>query len=143
MESEEINIVQLDAVVFPSEEKTIVVAVPKGDVYGGAHKYFITNCFGHVNGKTLYHFEKNADGEMAPKGHTIQFVQKNEDGTVVPGLQSEQLVLMLLDRHAKLNAVYPSAQYEKMKAGLEMFLQAARERVQERINRGVMGELKK
>lgn len=73
----------------------------------------------------------------------IQFIQKLDDGTVIPGLQSEQLVLMLIDRHKKLNARFPSAQNEKMIQGLEMFLDASRERVEDRMNRGVMGDLKK
>ena len=59
------------------------------------------------------------------------------------GLQSEQIVIALIDRTKKLNNVYPSLQNEKMIEGLQMFLDACQERVQERIERGVMGELKK
>jgi hypothetical protein len=62
---------------------------------------------------------------------------------MVPGLQSEQIVLALLDRHKKLNDRFPSQQNAKMISGLEIFLAACKDRVQERINRGVMGELKK
>lgn len=76
------------------------------------------------------------------KTTTLQFVQKNEDGTVIPGLQSEQLALILLDRVKKLNAKFPHPTNEKQIAGLEMYLDACKERVQERIDRGVMGELK-
>jgi len=122
----------LDGVVFPSEDKTM--AVLQDDTYGGAHKYFITNCLGFNDGKTEY-----TPGE----GQAIQFVMKLEDGTMVPGVQSEQLVLMLLDRHERLNNKFPSDQYEKMKAGLEMFLEAAKERVESRMSRGVMGILQK
>lgn len=123
----------LDGVVFPSEERTI--AVLDNDTYGGAHRYYITNCLGHSNGKTEY-----TPGE----GQSIQFIHKPTDGSdVIPGLQSEQLVLMLLDRHARLNEKFPSTQYDKMKAGLEMFLEASKERVEERMSRNVMGELKK
>lgn len=77
------------------------------------------------------------------KTDTIQFVQKNEDGSVIPGWQSEQLALILLDRVKKLNAKYPSDQNSKQIEGLEMYLAACKERIEERINRGVMGELKK
>ena len=73
----------------------------------------------------------------------LTVIQKNDDGSIVPGVQSEQLVYVLLDRHEKLNARFPSAQNEKMIAGLRMFIEACEERVKERIERGVMGELKK
>lgn len=122
----------LEGTVFPSEEKTI--SVLKDEIYDGAHKYYMYNCLGFNNGKTEY-----TPGE----GQTIQFVQKSADGDVVPGIQSEQLVLLLLDRHARLNAIFPSEQYDKMKAGLEMFLEASKERVEARMVRGVMGKLKK
>lgn len=123
--------IDLDGTVFPSKEKTIQVI--NDATYGGAHCYIIRECLGFKDGKTSYVDSKQV----------IQFIQKLDDGTVIPGLQSEQLVLMLIDRHKKLNARFPSAQNEKMIQGLEMFLEASRERVEERINRGVMGELKK
>lgn len=122
----------LDGVVFPSEERTM--AVQANDGYDGAHRYYLTNSLGFNNGQAEY-----TPGE----GQVIQFVMKLEDGTIVPGAQSEQIVLMLLDRHEKLNAKFPSEQYAKMKAGLEMFLEACKERVEARMSRGVMGELKK
>ena len=122
---------QLDAAVFPSTEKTI--SVMDDENYGGAHLYTIQNCKGFNKGQTEY----------AKSFHDIQFVQKNDDGSIIPGLQSEQLVLVLLDRHKKLNDRFPGTQNEKMIVGLQMFLDACRERVEERMNRGVMGELKK
>jgi hypothetical protein len=134
--------VELDAQVYPSEQKTIVVMVPEGDEYGGAHEYWITNCLGFEGGKTSYQFEKNEEGEICPRGQKIQFIQKDNDGNITPGLQSEQLVYVLLDRHTKLNTRFPSAQNEKMLQGLQMFIDACQERVEERIKRGVMGQLK-
>lgn len=123
----------LDGVVFPSEERTI--AVLKDDTYDGAHKYYLTNCLGFNDGKTEY-----TPGE----GQIINFIQKPTDGgPIIPGIQSEQLVIMLLDRHEKLNNAFPSEQYAKMKAGLEMFLEASKERVEARIARDVMGKLEK
>jgi hypothetical protein len=122
---------KLNATVFPSDDKTI--SVEDDNIYGGAHKYEIQNCIGFNDGKTQY----------VESSQQIQFVQKNDDGTMVPGLQSEQLVLVLLDRHKKLNARFPSVQSKKMIDGLELFLLACEERVQERMQRGVMGELKK
>lgn len=122
---------QLDFKVFPSEEKTISV---ENDVdYGGAHKYTIENSIGFNNGVAEY----------VDSNQTIQFVQKNIDGTMIPGAQSEQLAFVLLDRCIKLNNRFPSNHNEKMIAGLKMFIEACEERVQERIDRGVMGQLQK
>jgi hypothetical protein len=118
--------------VYPSTIQTVIVH-DEDDAYSGAHKYSFTNCLGFSNGETQY----------APSTQTIQFVQKLDDGTVVPGLQSEQLVIALIDRQKKLNARFPSPFNEKAIKGLEMFLEAQRERVQDRVGRGVMGNLQK
>lgn len=121
----------IDAVVYPSDEPTI--SVVDDATYGGAHCYVIRECLGFNDGKTQY----------VETEQVIRFVRKNDDGTMIPGLQSEQLVLALLDRHEKLNARLPSEQNAKMIAGLRMFLEACEERVKNRMERGVMGELKK
>lgn len=117
--------------VYPSDERTI--SVIDDATYGGAHCYVIRECLGFNDGKTQY----------VETEQVVRFVQKNDDGTMIPGLQSEQLVLALLDRHEKLNARFPSEQNAKMIAGLRMFLEACEERVKNRMERGVMGELKK
>lgn len=122
---------ELEKTVFPSEEKT--VSVMDCQEYGGAHNYTLKNCLGFNDGKTQYDTTEQ----------TIQFVHKADDGIVTPGLQSEQLVIALIDRHEKLNARFPSPQNEKMLAGLKMFLDACQERVQDRMKREVMGDLKK
>lgn len=121
----------IDAVVYPSEEPTI--SVVDDETYGGAHCYVIRECLGFNDSETQY----------VETEQVIRFVRKNDDGTMIPGLQSEQLVLALLDRHEKLNARFPSEQNAKMIAGLRMFLEACEERVKNRMERGVMGELKK
>jgi len=121
----------LEYKVFPSEEETISV-VDDAD-YHGAHFYQMRNSLGFKDGKAEY----------VKSIQSIQFVQKNADGTMVPGLQSEQLAYILLDRVKKLNARFPSEQNVKMFTGLQMFLDACRERVQDRIDRRVMGDLKK
>jgi hypothetical protein len=131
MSSKKENLTTLIGTVFPSSERTIQVELD--DTYAGAHRYEIRNCLGFNDGVTEYVESKQA----------IQFVKKEEDGSITPGLQSEQLVLMLIDRHQKLNNKYPSDYNQKMLTSLQMFLDACRERVEERINRGVMGELKK
>ena len=122
----------LDYIVFPSKEQTIFVE--DDSLYNGAHRYFVKPCLGFNNGDTEY----VQDEEIV-----IPFIKKDDDGTITAGLQSEQLVYILLDRAIKLNSRFPSAQNEKMIEGLNMFLDACRERIEERINRGVMGELKK
>ena len=128
---EQVKIKQLEAKVYPSDENTIEVF--DDDSYGGAHCYLIKNCIGFSDGKTKY----------VDSLQNIQFVKKLDDGTMIPGLQSEQIVLALVDRQKKLNARFPSPQNEKALKGLEMFLEAQKERVEDRINRGVMGDLKK
>lgn len=121
----------LDFAVFPSQVKTVYV---KDDaIYGGAHEYMLTDSLGFNDGKVQY----------VETCQFIRFVQKNPDGSMSAGIQSEQLAFVLLDRARKLNARFPSAQNEKMVAGAQMFLDACRERVEERMDRGVMGELKK
>lgn len=121
----------IEAKVFPSDENTI--SVMDDDIYGGAHYYAIRNCNGFKNGKTEY----------VSTEQEIQFVQKWDDGTMIAGLQSEQLALMLIDRQEKLNARFPSQFNDKAIAGLRMFLEAQKEMVEDRISRGVMGDLKK
>lgn len=121
----------IDQTVFPSEEKTVFV-FDDAD-YGGAHRYMFQNSIGFKDGKAEY-VESLQD---------IQFVQKNEDGTMVPGVQSEQLVIALLDRTQKLNARFPSEFNEQMITGLRLFLAACHDRIEDRIKRNVMGELKK
>lgn len=121
----------LNYYVFPSLERTI--EVEEDEIYGGAHKYEIQNSIGFNNGVAEYVDSKQS----------IQFVQKNDDGTMIPGAQSEQLAFILLDRVVKLNSRFPSEHNDKMITGLKMFIEACEKRVKERIDRGVMGDLKK
>jgi hypothetical protein len=123
----------LDGVVFPSEERTI--AVQTNDTYGGAHKYYFTNCIGHKDGKTTY-----TPGE----GQIIQFIEKPADGSpVIPGVQSEQLIVALIDRHQRLNEKFPSPFNDLMIRNLEGALAASKARVEDRLERDVMGKLAK
>jgi hypothetical protein len=122
---------QLDYKVYPSEERTIF-SIDDPD-YGGAHLYIIQNSLGFSDGVAKY------DNTT----QRLQFVQKNLDGTMIPGVQSEQLVYILLDRVWKLNAKFPSEQSTHMITGLKMFLDACESRIKDRIKRGVMGDLKK
>lgn len=122
---------ELNYKIFPSNVRSIQVEYD--DTYGGAHNYFAKKCLGYENGETIY------SNELVE----IPFIKKLDNGTIIPGLQSEQLVCILLDRAIKLNARFPSFENERMIEGLEMFLSACEDRIQDRINRGVMGELKK
>lgn len=123
---------ELNYLVYPSDVKTI--SVDNDDIYDGAHNYYINKCLGYNNGETQYLRDEIVE---------ISFIKKLDDGTIIPGLQSEQLALVLLDRAYKLNNRFPSDQNQKMVAGLTMFLEACQERIQDRIDRNVMGELKK
>lgn len=117
--------------VYPTNE--VSVRVENDAIYGGAHKYEMKNCVGFVDGETKY------------EGGTqeIQFVQKNDDGTIIPGLQSEQLLIMLIDRHTKLNNRFSSRSGALAITKMEEALHWLEDRVRERIERDVMGELKK
>lgn len=123
----------INATVFPSEEKTIRVDDQLDPDYGGAHSYTFQNSIGFKDGKAQY------DDSY----QSIDFVMKREDGSMMPGIQSEQLVIALIDRTQKLNAKYPSEQNQRMIYGLNIFLEACKERVEDRIKRGVMGNLQK
>lgn len=118
-------------IVFPSEENTVSV-VPDVD-YNGAHRYCFQNSLGFKDGKAEY----------IPSLQFIQFVQKNEDGTMIPGLQSEQLLLALIDRHKKLNNKFPSREGALAITKMEEAIHWLEARVKERMNRNVMGDLKK
>lgn len=128
-EERELNIVHY--LVYPSKEYTI--QVEDDNVYGGAHKYIVNNCIGFNNGNTEY----------VESVQEIQFVQKNEDGSVIPGLQSEQLVWVLIDRVLKLNKRFPCEENIRMLEGLEIFIQASEDRVKNRMQAGSMGKLQK
>jgi len=124
----------LNALVFPSEEKTIC-CLPTDAKFKGAHNYYVAPMVGYEGG-ALYAQEPEAAIE-------IRFVKRREDGTWQPGVQTEQLLLLLKDRHDKLNEVFPSEDHAQFTAGIDMALDALERRVRERTTRGVMGELKK
>lgn len=126
------NIKQIPFKVYPSEALTI--SVEDDPIYRGAHKYIIRLSKG-------YNSEQKRT-EYVEDTITLQFVAKEEDGNVIAGLQSEQLAGVLLDRAKKLNIRFPSQQNAKQIKGLELFLEACRERVEDREQRGVFGELK-
>ena len=121
----------LNQKVFPSSEKTIIVT--NDEDYGGAHKYSFIDSLGHQNGEPVYDFHQM---------QTVQFVQKNIDGTMTPGVQSEQLLIALIDRHKKLNVKFPSREGALAITKMEEALHWLEARVKERLDRNVMGELK-
>ena len=128
----------LEATVFPSDVKTIATC-QTDDEYGGTHAYYIRRCTGFKVGETIY----SDTGEFVRDWTTIQFVQKFENGFLIPGLQNEQLIIVLKDRIKKLDAKFPHPENQNMLKALDDFLEASKRRVQERMDRGVMGELKK
>lgn len=122
----------LEHTVYPSTHRSIAVA-NDNDIYGGAHHYILENSTGFAAGETQY-----GGGTQS-----LQFVHKSDDGTITPGVLDQQVVIILLDRVGKLNARFPCEENDRMIEGLEQYLAASQQRVQNRINRGVMGELKK
>lgn len=116
--------------VFPSDE--ITVRVVEDDIYGGAHHYEFNDCRGFNNGKIEY----------TEHVQHIQFIKKEDGGDIVEGVQSEQLLIALIDRHKKLNTRFPSREGALAITKMEEALHWLEARVKERINRGVMGELK-
>lgn len=117
-------------VVYPSDEITIHVC--EDEDYGGAHEYIFNESMGHIDGKAVY----------IDNIQKIRFVKKEESG-MVAGLQSEQLLIALIDRHKKLNNKFPSREGSLAITKMEEALHWLEARVKERIQRGVMGELKK
>lgn len=120
--------------VFPATEPSVYCAIPKEkDRYGGAHTYLFKKCMGYNESlqKVIY-----LDDCVE-----INFVQKLESGETAPGLQSEQLIIALLDRTIKLNEAYPHAYNHEMIAGLQHYLNACKKRINDRLSRGVMGQL--
>ena len=118
----------LTATVFPSTEQTIV-ALPTDDKFKGAHNYEIKPMLRYENG-AVYGLE----------GMPLTFVKRNDDGSWQPGVQSEQLLLALMDRHEKLNNVFPTEVHDEFMAHLAGALECLERRVRERTERGVMGQ---
>jgi hypothetical protein len=123
--------VVLPLTVFPSNEETIMVS-PESDYAEGCHNYALKKCIGFIDGETKY------ITDMV----NIQFVKKINNDLVIPGVQSEQLAFVLLHRLEQMNKRFPSPENQKQMQGLHLFLEGCRERVENRINRGVMGKLK-
>lgn len=117
--------------VYPSNVETIEFM---NDDFNGAHRYRIKLSRGYNQTK------KRVD--YSDKKLVIQFIQKNADGSVIPGLQDEQLILVMMDRLQKLDAKFHSDTVTKKMKALQDYLDACKERIDERLGRGVYGELK-
>ena len=117
--------------VYPSNVETIEFM---NDDFNGAHRYRIKLSKGYNQTK------KRVD--YSDKKLVIQFIQKNADGSIIPGLQDEQLILVMMDRLQKLDAKYHSDTVTKKMKALQDYLDACKERIDERLGRGVYGELK-
>lgn len=123
--------------VFPSKDISVFSCVDyldKSEVtdYNSVHRYRFKNSLGHKDGEAIYDTTEQY----------IQFCKMTEDG-MMPGVQDEQLLIAMIDRQKELNARFPSDSSIKKLKGLKMALEACEDRVKDRINRGVMGKLKK
>ena len=123
----------IESKVYPSSVNTISVLTD--DTYGGAHNYRIIESLGFDS--------ERQDHMYTNKFQEIKFIKKELDGSITPGLQSEQLLLVLIDRHRKLNERFPCDENLEMIKHLEAALGYQTARVRDRINRQVMGKLKK
>jgi len=119
--------------VFPSDKLTIMVDDLIDPDYGGAHSYQFQNSRGFNNGRAEYE----------DSYQTINFVMKREDGSMMAGVQTEQLLIALIDRHNKLNAKFPSREGALAITKMQEALHWLEQRVKDRMERGVMGDLKK
>lgn len=126
--------VPLDGVVFPSTERTIV-SLPQGDSFNGAHNYSI---------KPMLRYENGAVCGL--EGMPLTFVKQVplEGGGVrwQAGVQSEQLLLVLLDRHEKMNAVFASDVHDEFMGHIAGALECLERRFRNRMDRGVAGQQK-
>lgn len=104
---------------------------PNGE-YGGAHHYTFKNCTGFADGKTQY-----IDSE-----HELRFLYKSPD-EMVPGVTNEQVMVAMIDRLHKINEAFYSEDTTEATLHIKAALDCFGRRVQERIDRGVAGELKK
>ena len=125
---------KLKETVYPSTEESIAVKVDSNG-NEGCHSYELTHSLGFENGATRY-------DDSYYQSTILKFCERVEDKTN-PGIQDEQLILVMIDRTKKLNERFPS-EFNQMKLqGLEMALEACRLRIDDRIERGVMGKLEK
>jgi hypothetical protein len=117
----------------------------------GCHTYYLLDCLGWDNekGKTAFVIENCTDpgNNVVVNGdlciQAIRFVQKSTDGSLMPGVTSEQLLNLLEHRHVQMNVAFPSGQNQEFLMHIRAARDLLAERVKDRVNRGVMGDLKK
>lgn len=125
----------IGAMVYPSNVNTIRVT-DVDDQYGGAHIYAINPMVNFDTENKVPVYDKSIG--------IIPFVKKDpETGEFIPGFQTEQILLMLIDRHLKLSSVFPSDIDEEFISHLSGALNLLEGRVRERTARGVIGKLEK
>lgn len=127
-----------DANVFVEEDTT-------GLYPEGCHHYFLTECLGwdNENSKTAF-LKAGVHGLTKDQLQEIVFVSKDPKlNSVSAGVTSEQLLILLMHRHQQMNEAFPSIQNEEFITHLQSALDLLEQRVKDRVNRGVMGDLKK
>lgn len=120
--------------VYPSETPTVFCLDSETDTrYGGAHVYRLQNHLG-------YNPEKK-EVEIGQLSQLLQFCKKEEGGEVVPGVFTEQLLIVAIDRTRKLGAAFPDPNNVEALQHLEAALNCFKARVDRRVAAGVMGKL--
>lgn len=119
---------------------------------GGAHNYFLTECLGYnatLKKTDFITAEYTADANVGPvftQMQKISFVQKSQHGdhaSVKAGITREQVLFALRHSLEEVNKVYPSEFNEKAIHHITQTLVCLEQRIADRQDRGVMGELKK
>jgi len=85
-----------------------------------------------IGGHTVYGLE----------GMPLTFVKRLPNGTFRPGLQTEQLLLVIEDRHPKLNAEFPAEEHDEFMYHIRAARECLERRFRKRLDRGVAGEHK-
>lgn len=107
--------------VFPSDIESIKI-FEKEDGSDKGHHYSLLKTTGWDSGTYNYINEPVL----------LNFIKKNKKG-LFPGIQSEQLILVVLDRTIKLNKTAPCEENEIMIQACKDFLEAAAQRVMNKI----------
>ncbi|MES2386515.1 MAG: hypothetical protein V4543_00830 [Bacteroidota bacterium] len=133
LEGKHFPILPLEETVYPNKNASVFFSQLDGE-YAGAHVYHMLETSGFEGDSYKYLQEAQA----------INFIYKRKKGEgFVPGIISEQLLLVLIDRTKKLNSEFPSTDNEMCIFYLKKALKCLEARVRDRVTRGVMGKLEK
>lgn len=131
---------------FPSHKDPCIFVKKESGLYPqGAHTFLFVDSLGWDNENLKTSFltpdHPNSKGKMIVQ--QLNFIRKDEEGILYSGVTTEQLLVALLHRHTQLNLAFPSEENEVFLVLIRLALETLAKRVEDRIKRGVMGDLKK